>query len=117
MSAKSRLLEKMLQSAMDDLPPRDAAVQDRLDKPLLRKSPETTQLLAVFDLLLAAPVAQGQFQPMLRRMLEDAALLCEFGGDAGENQRVWARDFLARLKAVVAPVGSLNDVFPGRVPE
>ncbi|MHB1262027.1 MAG: hypothetical protein ACYC2H_09970 [Thermoplasmatota archaeon] len=101
MSMKSRLLEKMLADLSDELPARDAAVQARLANPLLRKSPETTQLLAVFDLLLAAPVAAGQFNGLLRRMLEDAALLCEFGGGEGEAQRVWAREFLGRLRDIV----------------
>lgn len=117
MSLKSKLIEKALAELVEELPERDAAVQARLDNPATRKSPETTKLLDVFALLLDAPFAQGQFLPLMRRLVQDAALLCEFGTPEGEAQRVWARGFLAELKAIVAPVGSLNDVFPGRVKE
>lgn len=116
MSLKSKLIEKALAELVDELPERHPDVQARLDNPALRRVPETTRLLQVFDLLLDAPFAKGQFEPIMRRIVQDAALLCEFGSPDGEAQRVWARDFLAKLRDVVAPVGSLNDVFPGRVP-
>lgn len=105
MSMSSRLLEKMLKELAEDMPKRHEALQARLDNPELRKRPETSQLLRVFELFLAAPAAQGQFHPILRRTLEDTALLCEYGGPVNgmdpEAHRAWARDFLAKLRAAL----------------
>lgn len=97
MNKVPRVLLRVLEAALAELPPWSTIEQAHLDAPM---HPEARLMLQVRDTLdlVPLPPEYHQFLPLVRRSFENLALECERADQAGNDTRQQVQAWANRLR-------------------